>query len=69
MDQIPVAGRASEAWRSDLLPPSGVGQRRDDKAGGVQAFGLFVLMGGAFHVIFSVVCASHPAPRPSVSLR
>ena len=26
-------------------------QQRDDKAGGVQAFGLFVLMGGAFHVI------------------
>ena len=40
------------------------GQRRDDKAGGVQAFGLFVLMGGAFHVILSVVSAmtaAHPA--------
>jgi ribosomal protein S27E len=36
----------------------------DDKAGGVQAFGLFVLMGGAFHVILSVVSAmtaAHPA--------
>ena len=40
------------------------GHGRDDKTGGVQAFWLFVLMGGAFHVVLSVVSAmtaAHPA--------
>lgn len=39
MDQIPVAGRASEARRADLLLPAGVGQWIGGAPGQNQTFG------------------------------
>ncbi len=39
MDQIPVTGRAAEAWCADLLLPAGVGHRVDGAPGQDQTFG------------------------------